>query len=87
MRHPGVDLRVFTSDNRVDLARAGLERAIQFGDGIWPERKAVPLPETPLVPDSWRTIADLAKAGLGLGLLSRARPARPWQISAIGRAM
>ena len=34
-RHPGVDLRLLTNNNRVDLAGEGLDLAIRFGVGAW----------------------------------------------------
>ncbi|QBF32709.1 LysR family transcriptional regulator [Thalassococcus sp. S3] len=49
-QHPGIDLRVSTNNNRVDIAREGLDMAIRFGDGTWPGIEAVPLIETPLSP-------------------------------------
>lgn len=115
---PGIDIRVFTNNNRVDLAREGLDMAIRFGDGLWPGLDALPLIDVPLSPvcapamaaairapqdlaglpllrsyraeewpdwfaaldlpcpdlrgpvlDNSLAIADLAQAGLGVGLL------------------
>jgi LysR family transcriptional regulator of beta-lactamase len=34
-KHPDIDLRVLTNNNRVDLAGEGLDLAIRFGDGAW----------------------------------------------------
>ncbi|UZK65805.1 LysR family transcriptional regulator [Sphingomonas sp. M1-B02] len=34
-RHPGIDLRLLTNNNRVDLAGEGLDVAIRFGNGAW----------------------------------------------------
>lgn len=34
-RHPFVDLRLLTNNNRVDMAGEGLDYAIRFGDGAW----------------------------------------------------
>lgn len=48
--HPRVDLRLFTNNNRVDLAGEGLDYAIRFGDGAWHGTEAVPLLEAPLAP-------------------------------------
>jgi LysR family transcriptional regulator, regulator of gene expression of beta-lactamase len=48
--HPRVDLRLFTNNNRVDLAGEGLDYAIRFGDGAWHATEAVPLMEAPLTP-------------------------------------
>jgi LysR family transcriptional regulator of beta-lactamase len=49
-RHPEVDLRLLTNNNRVDLAGEGLDLAIRFGDGAWHGVDAVPLMEAPLTP-------------------------------------
>jgi LysR family transcriptional regulator of beta-lactamase len=48
--HPGVDLRVMTNNNRVDLAGEGLDLAIRFGDGAWHGAQAEPLMPAPLTP-------------------------------------
>ena len=48
--HPRIDLRLFTNNNRVDLAGEGLDYAIRFGDGAWHATEAVPLMEAPLTP-------------------------------------
>lgn len=48
--HPRIDLRLFTNNNRVDLAGEGLDYAIRFGDGAWHATDAIPLIETPLTP-------------------------------------
>lgn len=49
-RHPAVDLRLMTNNNRVDLAGDGLDYAIRFGDGRWHGTDAVRLVDTPLSP-------------------------------------
>jgi LysR family transcriptional regulator of beta-lactamase len=49
-RHPEVDLRLLTNNNRVDLAGDGLDMAIRFGDGAWHGVEAVPLMDAPLTP-------------------------------------
>ncbi len=48
--HPRIDLRLFTNNNRVDLAGEGLDYAIRFGAGAWHGTEALPLIETPLTP-------------------------------------
>ncbi|ATG38021.1 MULTISPECIES: LysR family transcriptional regulator [Rhodobacterales] len=48
--HPGISVRFFTNNNRVDIAREGLDLAIRFGAGRWPGLTAQPLMETPLTP-------------------------------------
>jgi LysR family transcriptional regulator, regulator of gene expression of beta-lactamase len=47
-RHPAVDLRIMTNNNRVDLAGEGLDFAVRFGDGSWHGVEAMPLLEAPL---------------------------------------
>jgi LysR family transcriptional regulator of beta-lactamase len=48
--HPGIDLRLMTNNNRVDLAGDGLDCAIRFGDGAWHGTEAVPILTAPLTP-------------------------------------
>jgi LysR family transcriptional regulator of beta-lactamase len=48
--HPRIDLRLFTNNNRVDLAGEGLDAAIRFGDGLWHGTEALALMEAPLTP-------------------------------------
>jgi len=49
-RHPFVELRLFTNNNRVDLAGDGLDYAIRFGDGHWHGTEAIKLLSAPLAP-------------------------------------
>src|ERR1051325_8358957 len=46
--HPGVDLRLTTNNNRVDIAEEGLDFAIRFGDGAWHGTEAILLFDAPL---------------------------------------
>jgi LysR family transcriptional regulator, regulator of gene expression of beta-lactamase len=48
--YPRVDLRLFTNNNRVDIAGEGLDFAIRFGDGAWHGTESVPLMAAPLTP-------------------------------------
>lgn len=48
--HPFVDFRLFTNNNRVDLAGEGLDCAIRFGDGAWHGTNADLLFSSPLSP-------------------------------------
>ncbi|WP_374525630.1 LysR family transcriptional regulator [Sphingopyxis sp.] len=48
--HPGIDLRISTNNNRVDLAGEALDYAIRFGDGAWHGTHAAPLLAAPLSP-------------------------------------
>lgn len=47
-REPFVEVRLFTNNNRVDLAGEGLDYAIRFGDGHWHGTEAVHLLDAPL---------------------------------------
>lgn len=57
-RHPFVDVRLSTNNNRVDLAAEGLDYAIRFGSGAWHSIEAVRLFDSPLSPMCIPTIAD-----------------------------
>ena len=48
--HPGIDLRISTNNNRVDLAGEALDYAVRFGDGAWHGTHAEPLLAAPLRP-------------------------------------
>lgn len=48
--HPFVDFRLFTNNNRVDIAGEGLDYAIRFGDGAWHGTEAEALMSAPLTP-------------------------------------
>ncbi|BAQ75841.1 lysR-type transcriptional regulator AmpR [Pseudomonas sp. Os17] len=47
-RHPFIDLRLSTNNNRVDVAAEGLDYAIRFGTGAWHGIDALPLLQAPL---------------------------------------
>ncbi|WP_029009244.1 LysR family transcriptional regulator [Azospirillum halopraeferens] len=57
-RHPFIDLRLSTNNNRVDAAAEGLDLAIRFGDGAWHGTEAERLFEAPLSPLCIPAIAD-----------------------------
>lgn len=61
-RHPHVDLRVFSNNNRVDLAAEGLDLAIRFGDGNWHGIEARPLLSAPLSPVCAPAVAPRLRA-------------------------
>lgn len=70
-KHPFVEVRLSTNNNRVDMAAEGLDQAIRFGDGAWHGIEALPLFEAPLsvlcVPrlaEELREPADVAKQTL-----------------------
>src|SRR5690606_28217983 len=65
-RHPFVDLRLSTNNNRVDIAAEGLDYAIRFGTGAWHGIDALRLLEAPLsvlcvpeIAEQLKTPADL----------------------------
>ena len=45
--HPRIDLRLFTNNNRIDIAGEGLDYAIRFGDGLWHGTEATHLMGAP----------------------------------------
>jgi LysR family transcriptional regulator of beta-lactamase len=55
--HAEIDLRIYTNNNRVDLAGEGLDFAIRFGDGAWHGANAVEVLSTPHSPLCTREIA------------------------------
>jgi len=66
-RHPFIDLRLQTNNNRVDLAGESLDYAIRFGDGSWHGAEAELLMPAPLSPlcaahtaERLKTPSDLA---------------------------
>jgi len=48
--HPGIDLRLLTNNNKVDLVIEGLDCAIRFGDGAWHGEEAELICTAPLSP-------------------------------------
>ena len=60
--HPGIDLRISTNNNRVDLAGEALDFAIRFGDGAWHGTHADPLLAAPMSPLCAPSIAARLKA-------------------------
>ncbi|MDW5376423.1 LysR family transcriptional regulator [Halomonas sp. HP20-15] len=67
-RHPFVDVRLSTHNNRVDMAAEGLDYAIRFGDGAWHGIEATQLFEAPLsalctpgIADELREPGDLCR--------------------------
>ncbi|KQW00752.1 LysR family transcriptional regulator [Rhizobacter sp. Root1221] len=78
--HPFVDLRLFTNNNRVDIAGEGLDFAIRFGDGAWHGTEAEPLIDAPLSPVCSPAIAArlVAPGALGGETLLRSYRADEW---------
>ncbi|GHG98772.1 LysR family transcriptional regulator [Pseudodonghicola xiamenensis] len=48
--HPGITLRLSTNNNRVEIAREGLDAAIRFGTGKWPGTEAHHIMDAPMSP-------------------------------------
>lgn len=48
--HPGIKLRLSTHNNRLEIAREGLDAAIRFGDGQWPGLEAHHIMDAPMTP-------------------------------------
>lgn len=78
--HSHVDLRILTNNNRVEIAREGLDMAIRFGDGRWPGLEAEPILAAPLAPLCAPGIASRLRApgDLGREILLRSYRADEW---------
>ena len=80
-RHPHIELRLLTNNNKVDLAAESLDFAIRFGDGAWRSVQADMLMRAPLAPLC--TPADAAKLhhpdDLSKLTLLRSYRAQDWQ--------
>lgn len=48
VRHPEVDLRILTNNNKPEFVGEGLDCAIRFGDGAWHGMHATPIMDAPL---------------------------------------
>ncbi len=59
--HPFVDLRLFTNNNRIDIAGEGLDCAVRFGDGAWHGVQATPLFAAPMTPLCAPAVAERLK--------------------------
>ena len=80
-RHPFVDLRIMTNNNRVDLAGEGLDFAIRYGDGAWHGTDVVPILEAPLTPLCGAGVARrlTTPADLGREVLLRSYRPDEWK--------
>lgn len=61
-RHPLIEVRISTHNNRVDMASEGLDYAIRFGDGAWHGLEAQRLFDAPLSPLCVPRLAETLKA-------------------------
>ncbi|HWX03094.1 LysR family transcriptional regulator [Collimonas sp.] len=80
--HPFVDFRLFTNNNRVDIAGEGLDYAIRFGDGAWHGTDAEALLAAPLSPMCSPALAPYLRdpADLGSQMLLRSYRSDEWAI-------
>lgn len=80
-RYPFIELRLFTNNNRVDLAGDGLDCAIRFGDGHWHSTEAIHLFSAPLAPMCAPSTASRIHVirDLGRETLLRSYRADEWQ--------
>ena len=76
--HPGITLRLSTHNNRVEIAREGLDAAIRFGAGRWPGLEAVELLAAPMTPLCAPGLALRDPADLRDHLLLRSYRADEW---------
>ncbi len=76
-RHPRIDLRLLTNNNRVDLAGEGLDYAIRFGGGAWHGVNAEALFAAPLTPLCAPGVAERLKAPADLESCVLLRSYRP----------
>ncbi|GGX17991.1 HTH-type transcriptional activator AmpR [Pigmentiphaga litoralis] len=78
--HPFVDFRLFTNNNRVDLAGEGLDYAIRFGDGAWHGTDAEYVFDAPLSPACAPSIAERVRhpADLAREVLLRSYRSDEW---------
>ena len=56
--HPTIDVRIYTNNNRVNIAEEGLDLAIRFGDGNWRATHSVRLLNTPFSLFCHPSVAD-----------------------------
>src|SRR5690606_2023469 len=79
-RHPFVDIRLSTNNNRVDIAAEGLDFAVRFGNGAWHDTEAEALFEAPLSPLGLPAIASELKRpdDIGRQTLLRSYRADEW---------
>lgn len=76
--HPGITLRLSTHNNRVEIAREGLDVAIRFGSGRWPGIEAHHIFEAPMTPLCAPTLAVRGPSDLGRHPLLRSYRADEW---------
>ena len=79
-RHPRIDLRVLTNNNKVDVFGESLDCAIRFGEGAWQGIEAQPLLDAPIAPLCAPALAQNLRAPEDLGrcVLLRSYRAQDW---------
>ncbi|MER0236608.1 LysR family transcriptional regulator [Fulvimarina sp. MAC8] len=60
--HPAIDVRIYTNNNRVNIAEEGLNLAIRFGDGNWRATHSVRLLDAPFSLFCHPAVAERLKA-------------------------
>ncbi len=80
--NPGIDLRISTNNNRVDLAGEALDYAIRFGNGAWHGTRAEALFSAPMAPLCTPAIAAQLDAPVDLKreVLLRSYRADEWAL-------
>jgi LysR family transcriptional regulator of beta-lactamase len=78
--YPFVDLRLFTNNNRIDIAGEGVDCAVRFGDGAWHGTEAAPLFAAPMTPLCAPAVAERLRTpeALKLEVLLRSYRADDW---------
>ncbi|MGR4864383.1 LysR substrate-binding domain-containing protein [Caulobacter sp. LARHSG274] len=78
--HPFIDLRLFTNNNRIDIAGEGLDCAVRFGDGAWHGTEAAPLLAAPMTPLCAPVVAERLRTpeALASEVLLRSYRADDW---------
>jgi LysR family transcriptional regulator, regulator of gene expression of beta-lactamase len=74
--HPGIELRLFTHNNRIDQASEGLDAAIRFGEGDWQGLHCTPVADTAFAPVCAPALAHRLKAPHDLSTLPLLRSYR-----------
>lgn len=76
--YPEITLRLSTHNNRVEIAREGLDVAIRFGSGRWPGLEAHHILEAPMAPLCAPTLELRGLSDLGKHPLLRSYRADEW---------
>lgn len=79
--NPQIDFRLITNNNRVDILREGLDMAIRFGNGRWPDLGTRLLVEAPMAPlcAPWLATDLSTPAVLSRQVLLRSHRSNEWE--------